>query len=69
LTERLLISAEERNPKSTLPMTDGTGCEMFMADNKVLQGTTTAVLVHKMFEYEKTFGGESFEYGNFFGSF
>jgi hypothetical protein len=69
LTERLLISAEERNPKSTLPMADGTGCEMFMADNKVPQGTTTAVLVHKMFEYERLLAGKSFEYGNFFGSF
>jgi hypothetical protein len=50
LTDNLLISAEERNPKFTLPMADGTGCEMFMADHKALQETTTAVLVRKKCE-------------------
>jgi hypothetical protein len=53
LTERLLISAKERNPKSTLPMADGTGCEMFMANYGVPQETTTAVLVPKECESKR----------------
>jgi hypothetical protein len=44
-------------------MADGTGCEMFMVDNKALQRTTAAVLVQKMIE--RPLAG-SFEYGQLF---
>jgi hypothetical protein len=63
LTERLLISAGDRNPKSTLPMAEGTGCEMFMADHRALQGTAAAVLLAQE-SVMKTLRGTSFESNN-----
>jgi hypothetical protein len=43
LTESFLISSSDRKPKSTLPMAEGTGCEMFIVACIKRQRTSTAV--------------------------